>query len=375
MSRTGPPSLFARACAVVAVLLLVAPATAAKMQRVGVLPTLGTALPAEDLAVVDDELKNGLVALGGFEVVDARAMGQQLASARELGLDCKRREPDCLAQLGVLAGLDLLVAAHAAPGEDGLDIDVTVVDVKATRALGGAKARVPPRGPDTRVGVKEALSAVLRPPTDGTLHVEVDVKGAVVYLNGAEQGRSPIAPRTGLAPGTYTIAAEADGYARRDAVAEVKAGEVTRVVLALATAPTTPSPPSPTEPPEPAADPGAAAAAAPTATPDAAQLMFLGGGALLAAAAIPAVVFGTWALVDTSTLFFAEETDARRAAGSRLGCFWRPVLRDERIKGDADLEQKACIPTVSTSLVGLGVSAAVAVLAAGVAGAGYALSE
>ncbi len=251
--RSFNPIAFA-VCTVLIVSICASPVVAARatQQRVGVVPALANDVMADEAAAVDDDLKTGLVSMSGFDVVDAAAMKAQLASAREFGLDCAQRDVECLAKLGVLAGVDLIVWSRtkaSKPGE--LDLELTVVDVKATKETAHDRAPITATGGPARMAaLKVRLTQLLRGPIFGTLLVETNVPGAKITVGGNLTTSMPI---TGLDPGSYQIAAEAQGYQRLQREAVVKAGNVTRETLTLV--PTGSTTVAQTDPDPPVVDP------------------------------------------------------------------------------------------------------------------------
>lgn len=351
MTRTRPIVLFA--CAFVAATT----AHAAKNVRVGVLPTPPLAdVAPDDTAALDDELKSAVATLGGYDVVDAKAMGEQLVAARDIGLDCGGGDVDCLAKVGVLAGLDQLVGAslRAAPGGQ-LDADVFLIDVKGSKELGRKDLAPFPRAA-LREQVRAALVALARPPADGALRVEVNVPGARVFVDDVE---GP-AQRSGLAPGVHVVAALADGYGRVETRATVRAGESTLVKLALS-----PVDPAGSTDPPPAVDP-TPPGAAPTASFGVLHAGVVAGSALLGLGAVVAgIAGGAWFHDHGVYKDRLAPTEERTAAWLRLGGT-NDDLNGDRIRNDS---------VVNVYQYAIAVGVGLAVVGAGVGATAFALSE
>ena len=82
----------------------------------------------------------------------------------------------------------------------------------------------PPAPPPDRPAEPEAAPTVEAPPMTGTLRIESDVPGTVVFIDRVNMGTAPVV-RTDVPPGQHTVVLSPEGYEYISRVVNVVAGE------------------------------------------------------------------------------------------------------------------------------------------------------
>ncbi|HMG19667.1 MAG TPA: PEGA domain-containing protein [Kofleriaceae bacterium] len=238
--------------------------------------------------------------------VAARQARQSLATAQQCMLRgsyfaARKRSDEARAQFeaavaayqrAIEAGGDPNLYVDLAAAEDRLGKPIDAVKhLRLVVAAAGAR-------PDV-VGVAQARLDELLGKL-GLVTLTIVPAGASITLAGSELGTAPLREPLVLAPGTYTLSFQAEGFQPHDEQITVEPGRAEHAIalepVNIVVAPVPPAPP-----PEPAARPA----------PPAGLPLYLGAG-VTGAAAITAVVFGVLAIGQHATFTAAATSPAAR---------------------------------------------------------------
>jgi hypothetical protein len=145
-------------------------------------------------------------------------------AARSHGLTCDVAATDCLAQIGVVQGVDVIVLARVGAGS----LELVAVDVASARAVRRAKGQL--RAAVLDADLDAVLDALATPTAASTSLAITAPSGATVFVDGAPRGLAPLAPVTGLEPGRHAVRVVLDGDVATQEVT-VALGETTSVTL------------------------------------------------------------------------------------------------------------------------------------------------
>jgi hypothetical protein len=148
--------------------------------------------------------------------------------------DC-RGDDGCYARLAGPVEANLLLVITASKLGDTEVAGARLLDLGMVTAIGNAIDPISP-GQDLLSAVADRIRAAVPPSMwdpFGGLTVEVDQRGAEVYLNGKVAGVTPIGRIVGLLPGSYQIRAIKTGYVPATASAMVERGLDAKVALRL----------------------------------------------------------------------------------------------------------------------------------------------
>jgi PEGA domain len=170
------------------------------------LSTLGAESTGAAAKKLTADLEAALAAVPGSKVIGAAAVGDAIKKSRKAQLHACDGEPGCLAELGKLAGADLIVYGEVGGLGSVQVVYLEVVDVssgklaRSTTLQLGAAAADDPQG-----GARGAAIRLLAPDKFvGKLAVTVDAPGASIYVDGKRVGKSP-APAIDLSVGTHAL--------------------------------------------------------------------------------------------------------------------------------------------------------------------------
>jgi len=144
-------------------------------------------------------------------------------AARSHDLTCDVTATDCLAQIGVVQGVDVIVLARVGAST----LELVAVDVGNARPVRRSKG--PLRSAVLDADVDAALDALATPAATSTV-LTITAPSATVSVDGAPRGLAPIAPIGGLDPGRHDVSVALDGVVATEQVT-VALGETTAVTL------------------------------------------------------------------------------------------------------------------------------------------------
>jgi hypothetical protein len=255
----------------------------------------------------------------GKDVQSADATLGHIAAAAGMGVTCPTAEPACLANLGVLSGIQRMVSTVV--GADGKEITVRVIDVASARTSAEGKRRV---GADVAQAAREAAILAMRP-ADALARLSLvgAPAGAQLLVDGEALGALPLAEADAtLAPGAHTLRVELEGYLPFERAIEVAPFEQVNLEVQLASeaAPPVETPPATTDTPHPSVSPPAPAAA----SDDGLSILVLAGGVTAGAAALLSAGLIGGALVGESITHSGPQTPVptRNAAQSTAAALW-----------------------------------------------------
>ncbi len=113
---------------------------------------------------------------------------------------------DCLVGFGRAFGARYVIAGDAAPVGHSFGVSLLLADLRTKRVLRRVSGVVPARGPARARAVKEIAVRLLRPDRyTGHIRLQVDVKGASVFLDGKLVGRTPVAKPLLVSCGAHAL--------------------------------------------------------------------------------------------------------------------------------------------------------------------------
>jgi hypothetical protein len=142
----------------------------------------------------------------------------------------------------------------------------------------------------------------------GLVTLTIEPEGALVLLDGAEVGTAPLAESLLLAPGSYTLAIQADGFITAEAKLTIEAGSESERTFVLDPVPVVVEAPRPPPPPPPP----------PLPPPPSKMALYVGGGATCLFT-VGAVVTGILAVGKHGTFSDPDASPAERDAAQSSG--------------------------------------------------------
>jgi hypothetical protein len=165
-----------------------------------------TALGAEDTSAsakqVQEQLEKAVAAVPGTQVIGSKAALAAVKKAKRPELRVCEGDMTCLTELGKLVGADLVVAGEAGGLGDVKVVYLQLVEVSKARSVRSTTLEV---GDDASGGAEGAAYRLLAPDRYvGTTTLNVDAKGATIYVDGKKVGKSPSGPIQ-LSVGTHAL--------------------------------------------------------------------------------------------------------------------------------------------------------------------------
>lgn len=234
-----------RACApaavvaglVVAGLLTLSSAPARAQARPGastiaVLPLRVENLQQNEVQRLTAQLRARASTRGGYDVQSEQLTTELLEASQSLGLDCDVNAVGCGTKIGKIADVDLILLGRAAGLEEGVGLDLRVIDVRQGAEVRRATALVP-RDIEQQAEAITAYAEVLFGTSPLlTLAIEADPAEAEVFVDGVLQGVSPLtAPVGGLVPGRHVVVVQKKGFFPHRETVQVLTPAVTRATL------------------------------------------------------------------------------------------------------------------------------------------------
>lgn len=196
-------------------------------QRLALMPMQGD-LEARVSKEFDGLLRAEVSRVGIYAVVDVDTTRKELTTARQLGLRCDAKDLICAAKVGAMLRADLVLVPSGTPAPDGVELQLTVVDVANATRLNSTRQVVALEGPVRLTQLREAVELLLVPERRlGSLRVTVAQAGALVMVDGAAVGTSPLPGDVGeLAPGPHVVALRLAGHQPFQAEVSIEPGQV-----------------------------------------------------------------------------------------------------------------------------------------------------
>lgn len=180
------------------------PAQAAPKHVVVVAPL--TALGAEDTSEsarkVQEQLEKAVGSVEGTSVIGSKAALAAVKKAKRPELRVCEGDLSCLTELGKLVGADLVVSGEAGGLGEVKVVYLQLVEVSKSKAVRSTTLEV---GDGASGGAEGAAYRLLAPDRYvGTTTLNVDAKGATIYVDGKKVGKSP-SPPIELSVGTHAL--------------------------------------------------------------------------------------------------------------------------------------------------------------------------
>ncbi len=205
------------------------------------LPLRGFGLQQNEFNRLNLLLRTRANTRGGYDVQAAAMTSELVDAAQGLGLDCAADTLGCATELGRIADVAfVLLGAAATAGDDGVGVDVSLVDVAAGVVVRRVRALLPASA-DARTDATNALADVIfQGGAMGSVVVNVGVAATVGVGVGAEaevtvdglvvDAQKPI---TGLAAGRHVLEVKAKRYISQRLPLLIQQGENAPVAIVL----------------------------------------------------------------------------------------------------------------------------------------------
>jgi hypothetical protein len=206
---------------------------AAPAVRVAVAPLTSLTEGSGRIAPIEAVVVDGLKGVRGVALVPMAELRQALKKARRPELEACDGEAPCLTEVGKLVGAQRVVSGEVgAIGEDQV-VYLKVVDVAAARETGSTTAVLSKAEGARRTEARAAAVRLLSPREYlGTLELQVDVTGAIIYLDGRKVATSPARPIT-AAVGTHALRVTHEQYRDYVRFVDVKFGETSKLPVGM----------------------------------------------------------------------------------------------------------------------------------------------
>jgi hypothetical protein len=215
-----------------ALLSLGVAASAAAETRVALPPVAALTDGARaDAGAVEEILAAAVAEIGEHRVITPDRVRELLRRQRRRDLEACEGALPCLAELGRLAGAHVVLYGEAGALAGGRVVYLKAVDVESG-AERGSTAVVLEKG--AAAGEARAAAVRLLAPEryTGVLEVQVDVRGASVFVDGVARGQSPLPPLA-LPVGTHALRVTHESYRDFVRFVDVGFGGRTRVAAEL----------------------------------------------------------------------------------------------------------------------------------------------
>jgi hypothetical protein len=203
-------------------------------QRLAVMPITGAGLLLDDLFPIERAIRDEILRLGVFRVLDRDATLAELQGARRMGLDCRMDDVGCLTRLGLVGELDVLLVPAATRQGRLLRVSLRLIDVRLQREVARVVRVMEPRALDASAArmIDDLLDM---DPALGSVALDISEAGAVVFVDGEEAGTAPLeGPLTDLEPGPHELEVKKPGFRSMRATIDVQPRSVRRYVVRLA---------------------------------------------------------------------------------------------------------------------------------------------
>lgn len=178
----------------IALLLVASPAVAQKRDyRVAMVPlsALGSDASSATLDSLSQAIAGKIRTLRSFALIPKATLDKALQAANRADLSSCDGSDACLVELGRIAGADYTVYGEMGGLGSAQVVYLKLVGVKAGKDLRATTLEFEGDAP-TDAAVEAAVMRLLSPNLyTGTLQVQVDVKGATIYIDGERAGESP----------------------------------------------------------------------------------------------------------------------------------------------------------------------------------------
>jgi hypothetical protein len=217
-------------------LALASTATGAPQNRaLGITPLQSSAIDFEAARALDAEIARVAQKAGARLPPDSAAFATMLEELGTRGLRCTAADVECLAKIGIYAGLDLLLVPYHDLGALGPRLCARLVDVGSARSLRlecvGQAGELEPLPAHASKLVRQVLTGESR---SGGIELQVNVTGAQILLDGELVGSSPLdGPLEAIPHGQHWIQVQAEGYRTDTQSVSVLAGEQSDLAVTL----------------------------------------------------------------------------------------------------------------------------------------------
>jgi hypothetical protein len=199
--------------------------------RIAVLPFMVEGLALDDASEIEATVRatSGDALQAG--VLPEERTRDLLRAADTLGIDCDRRKAACVAELGLLFGVESVLMGRMRAGDDGTSLKLTVVDVNARIEVREVEAVLPAGG--ERAAVEACVFRLFQDPAArlGAIVVEAD-PGAEIFIDGVSVGIAPLdGAVTGITIGQHEVAARKDGKSVAVGTIRVGPGQTHQISL------------------------------------------------------------------------------------------------------------------------------------------------
>lgn len=166
------------------------------------LTALGSEDTSESAKKVQEDLERAVGTVAGTTVIGSKAALAAVKKAKRPELRVCEADLTCLTELGKLVGADMVVAGEAGGLGEVKVVYLQLVEVSKAKSVRSTTLEV---GDGASGGAEGAAYRLLAPAKYvGTTTLNVDAKGATIYVDGKKVGKSP-SPPIQLSVGTHAL--------------------------------------------------------------------------------------------------------------------------------------------------------------------------
>jgi hypothetical protein len=188
------------------------PAKAPPARKVVVAPFSPLGDGSVDLVAAAVTVGGGVASVPGVTLVPDKDVRAFLKKNKRKDLEACDGKPECLQELGRLLGAEVVIAGEVGEVGGGQIAYLGAVDVATGKGLASTTAILSGDGAARTREARAAAFRLLAPAAYvGMLKLDIDVPGAVVYVDGRQVGKSPLAP-VPLAVGTHALRVTHEQY-------------------------------------------------------------------------------------------------------------------------------------------------------------------
>jgi hypothetical protein len=209
-------------------------ARAAAADTIAWLPLTGTGVSADEIAVLDAELRAALAALPGVTVPPAQVVADAIEAGAALQGRCSLEERACRARTGRLVNADLVASGVVGAAAEGYTVSLRLLAVKTSEEKETPLLLIPRTPVDERdLAERLAVTRLARPEREvGVVVVQVLQTGALVSVDGGPPRPTPLPPLE-LKPGHHELGVELKGYEPQTHELDLAFGETQSVRFEL----------------------------------------------------------------------------------------------------------------------------------------------
>ncbi len=185
-------ALFLTKCVFVLLSSSISHANKIQKKTIALKPLESIGFPTPGVARADKLLHQVFQTLPGIDVFPLKKIRRFVARGEGARLLLCGTEDDCIHEFGQILGVPLVVAGDITPVGRGFTIYLKLYDMNQKKVIRSVSGVVSGKEKEHRESLLELSYRLVAPEKHtGFLKVNVDVKGAEIYINGEKKGTSP----------------------------------------------------------------------------------------------------------------------------------------------------------------------------------------